>query len=74
MKKIHTRNNLLLPIDGESFKIKETRNDILETFAGKQPHEIFEEYVNAELKEKHWWKQTGMLHRKIQTLFFPWQI
>ena len=64
MKKIPTRNNLLLPIDSESLKIKETRNDIVETFAGKQlheifeeyvagkqPHEIFEEYVNIELKE-----------------------
>ena len=35
MKKIPTRNNLLLPIDGESLKIKETRNDIVETFAEK---------------------------------------
>ena len=52
IKKIPTRNNLLLPTDGESIKIKETRNDIVETFAAKQPHEIFEEYVNAELKEK----------------------
>ena len=52
MKKIPTRNNLLLPVDGESLKTKETRNNIVETFAGKQPHEIFEEYVNAELKEK----------------------
>ena len=39
MKKMPTRNNLLLPIDGESLKIKETRNDIVETFAEKQPHE-----------------------------------
>ena len=52
MKKIPTRNNLFLPIDRESLKIKETRNDIVETFAGKQPHEIFEENVNGELKEK----------------------
>ena len=52
MKKIPTRNNLLLPINGESLKIQETRNDIVEAFAGKQPHEIFEEYANAELKEK----------------------
>ena len=47
MKKIPTRDNLLLPIGGESLKIKETRNDIAETFPGKQPHEIFEEYINA---------------------------
>ena len=53
MKKIPTRNNVLLPIDGESLKIKETRNDIVETFAGKQPHGIFEEHVSAELKEKN---------------------
>ena len=52
MNKIPSRNNLLLPIEGESLKIKETRSDIVETFAGKQPHEIFEEYVNAELKKK----------------------
>ena len=52
MKKIPTRNSLLLPIDGESLKIKETTNDTRETFAGKQPHKIFEEYVKAELKEK----------------------
>ena len=35
MKKIPARNNLLLSIDGESLKIKETRNDIVEKFAGK---------------------------------------
>ena len=70
MKKIPIRNNLL-PVDGESLKIKEIRNDIVDTFGGKQPHEIFEEYVNAELL--YWWKQRGLLHRKTQT-FFPWQI
>ena len=52
MKKILTKNILLLPVDGESLKIKETRNYIVKTFAKKLPHEIFEECVNVELKEK----------------------
>ena len=31
-------------------KIKEARSRIVDKFAGKEPHEIFEQYVNAELK------------------------
>ena len=41
---------LLSAINDESGKIKEAKSRIVDKFAGKKPHEIFEQYVNAELK------------------------
>ena len=47
---IPAKNALLSAINDESGKIKEAESCIVDKFAGKEPHEIFEEYVNAELK------------------------
>ena len=45
------RNQLLEPVKGESKTVKDSKNAIMEELAGKQQHEAFEKYVNAELKE-----------------------
>ena len=45
------RNQLLEPVKGESKTVKDSKNAIMEELAGKQRHEAFEKYVNAELKE-----------------------
>ena len=37
-------------INDELGKIKEAKSCIVDKFAGKDPHETFEQYVNAELK------------------------
>ena len=44
------KNALLSAINDESGKIKEAKSRTVDKFAGKEPHEIFEQYVNAELK------------------------
>ena len=44
------KNALLSAINDESGKIKEAKSRIVDKYAGKEPHEIFEQYVNAELK------------------------
>ena len=44
------KNALLSAINDESGKIKEAKSRIVDKFAGKEPHEIFEQYANAELK------------------------
>ena len=41
---------LPLAINDESGKIKEAKSRIVDEFAGSEPSEIFEQYVNAELK------------------------
>ena len=48
---ISIRNNLLEPIVGVSKNIKAKKNAAIETLEGKQPHEIFEYFVNQEMKE-----------------------
>ena len=45
------RNQLLEPVKGESKTVNDSKNAIMEELAGKQRHEAFEKYVNAELKE-----------------------
>ena len=45
------RNQLLGPVNGESKTVKDSKKNIMEELAGKQPHEAFEKYANAELKE-----------------------
>ena len=49
-KHVSAKNALLTAINDESGKIKEAKSCIVDKFAGKEPHEIFEQYVNAELK------------------------
>ena len=46
---VPAKNALLWAIKNESRKIK-AKSCIVDKFAGKEPHEIFEQYVNAELK------------------------
>lgn len=46
---IPTRNNLLELIVGAS-ENRVKKNDLVETLEGKQPHEIFEYFVNQETK------------------------
>ena len=46
---IPTRNNLLELIVGAS-ENRVKKNDLVETLEGKQPHEIFEYFVNQEAK------------------------
>ena len=48
---IQTRNNLLEPVTGASENIRAKNNAVVETLEGKQPHEIFEYFVNQQLKE-----------------------
>lgn len=45
------RNQLREVVNGELKTMKDSKNAIMEELAGKQPHEDFEKYVNAELKE-----------------------
>ena len=47
---VPAKNALLSTINDESGKIKEAKSRIVDTFAGKEPHEIFEQYLYAELK------------------------
>ena len=47
---IPAKNVLLSAINDESGKIKEAKSRIVDKFAGREPHEIFEQYVKAELK------------------------
>ena len=47
---VPAKNALLSTINDESGKIKEAKGRIVDTFAGKEPHEIFEQYLYAELK------------------------
>ena len=49
-KYVSAKNALLTATNDESGKIKEAKSCIVDKFAGKEPHEIFEQYVNAELK------------------------
>ena len=44
------KNVLLSAINDEAGKIKEAKSCIVDKFAGKELHGIFEQYVNAELK------------------------
>ena len=46
---VPAKNALLCAIKNESRKIK-AKSCIVDKFAGKESHEIFEQYVNAELK------------------------
>ena len=52
MNKIPTKIQFLELIYKESKFIKHAKNDIVEKISGKHPHEIFEQYLNAELKLK----------------------
>lgn len=45
------KENLPSPVTNKSVAIKAMKNTTTDKFASKQPHEIFEEYSNAELKE-----------------------
>ena len=47
---VPAKNTLLSAIKNESRKIKESKSRIGDKFFGKEPHEILEQYVNAELK------------------------
>ena len=47
---VPAKNALLSAINDELGKIKEAKIRIVSTFAGKDLHETFEQYVNAELK------------------------
>ena len=44
------KNEFLSVINDESGKIKKAKSCIVDRSAGKEPHEIFDQYVNAELK------------------------
>lgn len=46
--KIPAKINLLSPVTNKSITFKATKNTIMDKFASKQLHEVFEEYVNAE--------------------------
>ena len=50
MNKIPTKNYFLEPIKEKSKSIKHAKNDIVNNLAGKPPHEIFEQYLDTELK------------------------
>ena len=50
MEHVTAKNVLLSAINDESGKVKEAKSRIVDKFAGKKPHEIFEQYVNAGLK------------------------
>ena len=52
MNKIPTKNQFLEPINEEPKFIKHAKNDIVNNLPRNHPHEIFEKYVNAELKLK----------------------
>ena len=47
---VTAKNALLSAINDELGKIKEAKSRIVDKFAGKDLHETFEQYVNAELK------------------------
>ena len=47
---VPAKNALPSAISDELGKIKEEKSCIVDKFAGKDPHETFEQYVNAELK------------------------
>ena len=47
---VPAKNSLFSAISDKSGKTKEAKSHIVDKFAGKEPHEIFEQYVNAELK------------------------
>ena len=47
---VPAKNALLPAINNESGKIKKAKSRIVDKLAGMQPHEIFKQYVNAELK------------------------
>ena len=49
-KHVPAKNALLTATNDESGKIKEAKSRIVDKFAGKEPHEIFEQDVNVELK------------------------
>ena len=42
----------------------EAKNDLIDKFAGKEPHKISEQYVNDKLKLS-WKKPIDVLHRRI---------
>ena len=48
---IPTRNNLLEPILGASGNIRAKKNAVVETLEGKQQYEMFDYFVNQEMKE-----------------------
>ena len=48
---IPIRNNLLEPIAGVSKNIRTKKNAAVEALEGKQTHDIFEYFVNKEMKE-----------------------
>ena len=50
MNKIPVKNQFLKPINKESRSIKRAKNDIVNNLAGEHLHDIFEQYVNTELK------------------------
>ena len=47
---VPAKNALLSAINDESEKVKEAKSRIVDKFAGKESHEIFKQYVKAELK------------------------
>ena len=50
INKYPAKVQLLEPINRDSKSIKHTKNDNANNLTGKRPHEIFEKFVNAELK------------------------
>ena len=46
---VPAKNALLSAINNESEKRKEAKSRVVDNFAGKEPHEIFEQYVNAKV-------------------------
>ena len=52
MNKVPAKNQFLRKINDESKSIKHARKDIESNLAGKDPQQIFEQCLNAELKHK----------------------
>ena len=52
MKKIPAKNQFLDPINKKLKPIQHAKNDIVNNLAEKNPHKIFDQYVNDELKLK----------------------
>ena len=70
MNKIPGKNQFLDPINEESKFIKHAKNDITNNLAGKHPHEIFEQYVNTELKLNILEETSTYAAQKITTTSF----
>ena len=57
---------MLEPVSSKWKTAKDPKNAIMEEMAGKQPHEAFEKYFNAELKEMIVTETSAMLLKRTQ--------